>query len=74
VKVVCVNNGKMDGAMEESVNLTLGKVYEALGDMVSPNDSVFNIINDIGNKGSYYFGRFMTLEEARHKKLEKLGV
>ena len=23
---------------------------------------------------SYYFGRFMTLEEARHKKLEKLGV
>ena len=75
MKVVCVNNGAMDGAMESSVNLTIGKVYEALGDMVSPNDSVFNIINDIGNnKGSYYFGRFMTLEEARHKKLEKLGV
>ena len=74
MKVVCVNNGAMDGAMESSVNLTIGKVYEALGDMVNPNDSVFNIINDIGNKGSYYFGRFMTLEEVRHKKLEKLGV
>ena len=42
--------------------------------MVSANDSVFNIINDIGNKGSYYFGRFETLEEYRQKKLEKLGV
>ena len=47
MKVVCVNNGPMDGAMESSVNLTIGKVYEALGDMVSPNDSVFNITNDI---------------------------
>ena len=64
----------MDGAMEESVNLTIGKVYLALGHMVSPNDSVFNIINDIGNRGTYYFGRFVTLDEARHEKLEKLGV
>lgn len=74
MKVVCVNNGAMDGAMESSVNLTLDKVYEALGDNLSPNDSVFNIINDIGNRGSYYFGRFETLEEYRQKKLEKLGV
>jgi hypothetical protein len=64
----------MDGAMNSSVNLTLGKVYEASGDDVSPNDSVFNIINDIGKRGSYYFGRFETLEEYRQKKLEKLGV
>ena len=74
MKVVCVNNSEMDGAMESSVNLTLGKVYEALGDDVSPNDSVFNIINDIGKRGSYYFGRFTTLDEARHEKLEKLGI
>lgn len=74
MKVVCVNNGSMDGAMESSVNLTLDRVYEALGDNLSPNDSVFNIINDIGNRGSYYFGRFETLEEYRQKKLEKLGV
>lgn len=74
MKVVCVNNGAMDGAMESSVNLTLGKVYLALGDNVSANDSVFNITNDIGNRGSYYHGRFITLDEARHEKLEKLGI
>jgi len=74
MKVVCINNGEMDGAMEPFVKLTLGKVYEALGDNVSPNDSVFNIINDLGKRGSYYFGRFETLEEYRQKKLEKLGV
>jgi hypothetical protein len=74
IKIVCINNGEMDGAMDSSVNLTLGKVYEALGDNVSENDSVFNIINDIGNKASYYFGRFTTLEVSRHNKLEKLGI
>ena len=48
MKVVCVNNGKMDGAMESFVNLTVGKTYEALGDNISTTDDVYNIINDIG--------------------------
>jgi hypothetical protein len=74
MKVVCINNGEMDGAMEQAVNLTIGRAYDVIGDRVSPNDSVFNIINDIGNKGSYYFGRFMTLEESREEKLIKLGI
>ena len=75
MKVVCVNNGPMlICGVNLSKILTLDKVYEALGDNLSPNDSVFNIINDIGNRGSYYFGRFETLEEYRQKKLEKLGV
>ena len=74
MKVVCINNGKMDGAMEESVNLTIGKAYNVLGDRVSDNDSSFNIINDIGNKGSYYSGRFITIEESRNEKIEKLGI
>ena len=74
MKVVCINNSEMDGAMESSVNLTLGKVYEASGDNVTPNDSVFNVINDLGNRGSYYFGRFVTLEVSRNEKLEKLGI
>jgi hypothetical protein len=74
MKVVCVNNGAMDGAMEESVNLTIGKAYNVLGDRVSDTDSSFNIINDIGNKGSYYFGRFITIEESRNEKIEKLGI
>ncbi len=29
MKVVCINNGEMDGAMNSSVSLTIGKVYEA---------------------------------------------
>ena len=73
MKVVCINNGEMDGAMNSSVNLTVGKVYEALGD-VTPNDSVFNIINDIGKRGSYYFGRFTMMDVVRNEKLEKLGI
>jgi len=71
MKVVCINNTEMDGAMEKSVNLTIGKVYNVIGD-VSYGDSVFPIINDIGNKGNYYNGRFESLEENRSKKLNKI--
>ena len=74
MKIVCINNGEMSGAMETFVNLTIGKYYEVIGDNISPNDSVFTIINDIGNRGSYYFGRFITLEESRNEKIEKLGI
>lgn len=74
MKVVCINNSEMDGAMEQAVNLTIGKAYDVIGDRVGPNDSVFNIINDIGKKGTYYFGRFITLEESRNEKIEKLGI
>jgi hypothetical protein len=74
MKVVCINNGEMDGAMNSSVNLTVGKVYEALGDRVTPDDSVFNIINDIGKRGSYYFGRFAMMDIVRHEKLKELGI
>ena len=72
MKVVCINNGEMDGAMEQSVNLTIGKVYQALGDRVSDSDSVYNIINDIGNKGSYYRGRFEMIDSFRDKKIDKI--
>ena len=70
MKVVCVNNRDMDGAMETFVNLTIGKAYEVIGDSTSP--TVFNIINDIGNRGSYYYERFISLEESREKKLNKI--
>ena len=68
MKVICVNNRDMVGAMETSVNLTIDKVYEVLGD----SSSAFNIINDIGNRGSYYIGRFISLEEYRDIKLNKI--
>ena len=70
MKVVCVNNRDMDGAMETFVNLTIGKAYEVIGD--SASHTVFNIINDIGNRGSYYYERFISLEESREKKLNKI--
>ena len=43
-------------------------VYEVIGDSYS----AFNIINDIGNRGSYYIGRFISLEEYRDIKLNKI--
>ncbi len=73
MKVVCINNGEMDGAMNSSVSLTIGKVYEVLGD-VTPNDSVFNIINDLGKRGSYYHKRFEMIDVVRHEKLKELGI
>lgn len=72
MKLVCVNNGKMDGAMDSKVNLTIGKVYEAIGTSVSDSDAVYVIINDIGKKGNYYHGRFELLEKTRERKLKNL--
>jgi hypothetical protein len=72
MRVVCVNNGEMDGAMDSFVNLTIGKVYKALGDNVSTSDHVFNIINDLGKRGSYYHKRFLLLEEVRERKLNTI--
>ena len=71
MKVVCINNTEMDSAMETSVNLTIGKVYDVIGN-VTYEDSVFPIINDIGKKVTYYNGRFESLEEYRSKKLNKI--
>jgi hypothetical protein len=72
MKVVCVNNGEMDGAMDSSVNLTVGKVYITLGDNVSTSDHVYNIVNDLGKRVSYYHRRFKLLEEIREDKLNKI--
>jgi hypothetical protein len=72
MKVVCINNGPMDGAMDEWVNLTVGKTYEALGDDVSTTDFVFNIINDIGNRASYYHKRFEMIDVTRDKKIDDI--
>ena len=74
MKVVCINNGPMDGAMDDLVNLTVGKTYEALGDNVSTTDFVFNIINDIGKRASYYHKRFEMVDVTREKKLKQLGI
>ena len=72
MKVVCIDNGPMDGAMDDLVNLTVGKTYEALGDGVSTTDFVFNIINDIGNRASYYHKRFEMIDVTRDKKIDDI--
>ncbi len=74
MKVVCVNNGEMDGAMDKHVNLTIGKTYDAIGDNVSTSDHVYNVINDIGKRGSYYHKRFQMIDVAREEKLKELGI
>lgn len=74
MKVVCINNGSMDGATDQFVHLTLGKAYEVIGDRISSTDFVYSVINDIGNMGSYYHKRFELLEVARDKKLKQLGI
>ena len=74
MKVVCISNGEMDGAMNDLVNLTIGKTYKALGDNVSTIDHVYNVINDIGKRGSYYHKRFEMIDVSREKKLKQLGI
>jgi len=74
MKVVCINNRELEGASNDFVNLTIGKIYEAVGDNVSPSDWVFNIINDIGKRASYHPGRFITLDKLRSDKLNMLGI
>lgn len=72
MKVVCINNGEMDGAMDSKVNLTIGKVYQAIGTRVSDTDSVYVVINDLGKKGNYYCGRFESIDKTRESKLNKI--
>lgn len=72
MKLVCINNGEMDGAMDSKVNLTIGKVYQAIGTRVSDTDSVYVVINDLGKKGNYYYGRFESIYKTRESKLNKI--
>lgn len=73
MKIVCINNGPMVGAIDKHVNLTLGKAYEAVeNNDDNANNFVYNIINDLGKMGSYYYKRFEMIDEYRDKKISKL--
>jgi hypothetical protein len=72
MKLVCINNGEMNGAMDSSVNLTIGKVYKAIGSRVSETDAVYVVINDLGNRVSYYNGRFELINKTRERKLNEI--
>ena len=58
--------------MDSSVNLTIGKVYKAIGGRVSDTDAVYVVINDLGNTGSYYHGRFELIDKTRERKLNTI--
>lgn len=64
MKVLCVNNNFV------SLSLTVGKWYEVF-DTQSHN---YVIISDRGNKQRISRSFFMTLEELRNEKLNKLGI
>ena len=70
MKLVCINNGEMNGAMDSSVNLTIGKVYKAIGSRVSETDAVYVVINDLGNRVSYC--RFELINKTRERKLNEI--
>ena len=72
MKLVCINNGEMNGAMDSSVNLTIGKVYKAIGGRVSETDDVYVVINDLGNRGNYHHGRFELIDKTRERKLNEI--
>jgi hypothetical protein len=68
-KLVCVNNKPIDGKSNKTQSLTIGKVYETYDDIVDGNVCV---INDLGNEVNYHCGRFITLEEWRESRLNKV--
>jgi hypothetical protein len=67
--VVCVNK-KISYASNDgrTTGLTIGKKYE----VVSTKHHMVSIINDYNMVAQYYDYRFVTLEEHRKQKLEKL--
>jgi hypothetical protein len=62
----------MYGAMDSSVNLTVEKVYKAIGSRVSDTDAVYVVMNDLGNRVSYYHGRFELINKTRERKLNEI--
>lgn len=68
-KIVCINNKPIKRVNEKIQNLTIGKIYETYD---RPDYSSIVVINDIGNEVLYSSSRFITLEEWRERKLNKI--
>lgn len=66
-KVVCVNNGGYE------LELTVGRIYD-----IQPGErnlfSPIPVINDIGKLFNYDEHRFISLEDWRSDRLDKLGI
>ena len=70
MKVVCVNNGFIVTGTE-SVKLTVGVAYEVLS---LDHDGSYGIVNDLGDIHYYNPKRFLSIEDMREDKLNKLGI
>ena len=70
-KVVCINNGSVDGrSCLPSDRLTIGKIYNVLGYL----DNSILIVANHGKVSQVYKDRFVSLEEFRQDKLTILGI
>lgn len=74
MKVICINNGKVPGAKNDTVSLTIGKTYTVLNSKIFEFQKQYSIINDKGYRGEYHSDRFILLSETRDTKLQKLGI
>lgn len=45
---------------------------KAIGGRVSETDAVYVVINDLGNRISYYNGRFELIDKTRERKLNEI--
>ncbi len=75
MKLVCINN------IHNEDRLTVGKIYQ-FNKMTSGDDSSYLMTDDKGDSWPFTFSgpnkfsvnRWISLEEFREKKLEKLGI
>ena len=67
MKIVCINV-KFSSHGNTSIGITYGKTY----DVLNQNDIVFIIRNDLSNVEHYVKYRFITLEEYREQRIDKI--
>jgi hypothetical protein len=68
-KIVCINNKPIPGSSERTQSLTEGKVYQTYD---NPDYRDVCVVNDKGIEVNYSSSRFITLEEFRENKLNKI--
>jgi len=68
-KVVCIDN-KNSRTHGDDCALTIGKTYYVMN--LYTNDKAYTICNDEGNNHQYLRERFITFEEYRERKIDKL--
>ncbi len=77
-KVICVKNSFDKKCVTYDTYLTIGKIYEIkevedFGHFMTTN-IFFRIVDDSGDLNYYSEIFFITVEEHRQQKLEKLGI